>query len=71
LSKARPYHLKVTRRVQGKRAANALASEWLALGIKAEVIPGIDPKCTANHFQPGFGGKIDSYCSQCKGYITV
>jgi hypothetical protein len=68
---ARPYIIKATRRVNGKKAAERLAGEWLALGINSTVYPGIDPKCKVNHTQPGFGGHIDQVCSECGGYIYV
>jgi hypothetical protein len=71
MAKARPYHLKVAHTVYGKKNAERLAAQWEGQGITAKVLPGIDPKCTANHFQPGFGGHIDAFCPQCKGWVYV
>jgi hypothetical protein len=67
----RPYYIKVLLRAEGVRAADDLVKELNEQGYTPHVYPGISPKCKANHFQPGFGGEIDDYCPQCKGWVNA
>ena len=72
MPKARPYQIKVVRRVEGKRAALAEVKRLEGMGLNpGHPIPGIDPKCRVNHFQPGFGGKIMEICPECLGHTNV